>query len=56
MPDKLVGYMRGDRVENELCDRCWRPSLIHFTLVLLLSTGVSEHDRGIRCLHCDLKR
>lgn len=56
MPLKLVGYMRAERLEGELCTRCWRSALLHLTLVLLLPSGVSEHDRGIRCLHCDLGR
>jgi hypothetical protein len=49
---QVVGYVRAVRVDG-LCDRCWLPSLISFTLIILLDDGISEHDRGTRCAHCD---
>lgn len=52
MPLHIVGYARTRKVD-ELCERCWRPSLIHVTILLLLPTGVTEHDRGTKCVHCD---
>lgn len=45
-------WLRVRRVDG-LCERCWLPSLIRFTVVILLTTGVGEHDRGIKCSHCD---
>lgn len=47
----VYGYVKAERVDD-LCPSCWRPSLVHTVLRFLREDGVSEHDRGIRCVHC----
>ncbi|MDR7113897.1 hypothetical protein J2X03_003799 [Microbacterium trichothecenolyticum] len=47
-----VGYLHRMRVDG-LCERCWLPSLMRVTFVIILPDGISEHDHGTHCTTCD---
>lgn len=51
MAATLHGFLRVKPVDG-LCTTCWFPRLVHVALIILLPTGVTERDRGIRCAHC----